>query len=58
MAKMTKTQAKRMAMDIMKKAMKLDAWGRTTGRSHVSPSFYTKALKISDDAGKMCDQLK
>ena len=58
MPKMTKAQAKRMCMDIVKKAMKLDAWARTQGRNSVTPIFYTKALRIADDAGKMFDNLK
>lgn len=55
MAKMTKAQAKRMCSALEKKAFKLHRYGRENG---LPPSFYTKALRISDDALKMLNQLK
>lgn len=55
MAKMTKAAAKRMCIAIEKKAFKLHRYGRENG---LPPSFYTKALNISDGALKMLSQLK
>jgi len=50
--KMTKAKARRMCIEIMKKAEKLEKWGRLDGRlKHgIGPSFYTKMLRISEDA--------
>ncbi len=55
MSKMTKAQAKRMCIAIEKKAYKLYRYGRENGQQ---PSFYTKALKISEDALMMLNKLK
>jgi len=55
MPKMTKAAAKRMCSALEKKADKLYRYGRENG---LPPSFYTKALRISDDALKMLSQLK
>lgn len=57
---MTKAKAKRLCIEIMKKADKLDSWGRTDGRlKHgIKPSFYVSATKISDFAYSMHEKLK
>ena len=49
---MTKAQVRRLCMEINAKAAKVERWGRTTGRlKHgITPAFYTKMLRIDEDA--------
>ena len=49
---MTKAQVRRLCMEINAKAAKVERWGRTTGRlKHgITPAFYTKMLRIGEDA--------
>jgi len=55
MAKMTKAQAKRMCKSIVSKSEKLYRWGRM---NDLPPSFYTKALKLGDEALMMLNKIK
>jgi hypothetical protein len=52
MAKLTKAQVRRLCMEIDAKAAKVERWGRTEGRlKHgITPAFYTKMLRIGEDA--------
>ena len=55
MAKMTKAQARRMCKSIVSKSEKLYRWGRM---NDLPPSFYTKALKLGDEALMMLNKIK